>query len=108
MFVINCLNFNQEVVNLSTVNYLATSPSSWLKKQETHVSLLQKKGKKKQVLNLLCSQEERRQACGEILSESVIETVDHKRQTHDKEARLAVVQVIIINIVILYEKIDHS
>lgn len=50
---------------------------------------------KQQVIDMLHSQAERRQMCGEILSESVIETVDHKRQAHDKEARLAMVQVCI-------------
>ena len=59
-----------------------------------HASLATpRKGKKQQILDLLCSQEERRQACGEILSESVIETVDHKKLALDKEARLAMVQV---------------
>ena len=48
---------------------------------------------KQQIIDLLHSQAERRQVCGEILSESVIETVDHKRQAHDKETRMAMIQV---------------
>lgn len=46
---------------------------------------------------MLCTQDERRQASGEILSESLIETVDHKKQKLDKEARVAVVQVHLIS-----------
>ena len=52
-----------------------------------------KRSKKQQICEMLCTQEERRQASGEILSESLIETIDHKKQKLDKEARLAVVQV---------------
>ena len=49
---------------------------------------------KKQVFDLLRLQEERREAAGEVLSEDVIETVDHKKQRLDKDGRLQIVQVL--------------
>ena len=52
-----------------------------------------KRGKKRQISEMLCTQDERRQASGDILSESLIETIDHKKQKLDKEARIAAVQV---------------
>lgn len=55
--------------------------------------LAPRKSEKQKLTNLLHSQSERREMCGEVLSESVIETVDHKRHAHDKEIRLSTVQV---------------
>ena len=52
-----------------------------------------KRSKKRQISETLCTQDERRQASGEILSESLIETIDHKKQKLDKGARVAAVQV---------------
>ena len=55
--------------------------------------LAPRKSEKQQLNDSLHSQLERREMCGEVLSESVIETVDHRRHAHDKEIRLAMVQV---------------
>lgn len=57
-----------------------------------------KRSKKRQISEVLRTQDERRQASGEILSESLIETIDHKRQKLDKEGRVAMVQVYTCNI----------
>lgn len=54
-----------------------------------------KRNKKQQISEMLHTQEERRQAGGEILSESLIETIDHKKQKLNKEGRVAVAQVCI-------------
>ena len=57
--------------------------------------VIPRKSKKQQIHEMIRSQEERRQTNGEILSESVIETVDHNKRRLDKEARVAMVQVCI-------------
>ena len=71
-----------------------------LKQITSHIA--PKRSKKRQISEMLCTQDERRQASGEILSESLIETVDHKKQKLNKEARVAVVQVYFISSCLMY------
>ena len=52
-----------------------------------------KRSKKQAISEILRTQDQRRQASGEVLSESLIDTIDHKKQKLDKEGRVAVAQV---------------
>ena len=52
-----------------------------------------RRGRKRQLEDLLEEQEERRQEGGELLSEAAIDTVPHAKKRRTKEERLASIKV---------------
>ena len=56
-------------------------------------SIAPRRGKKRQLEDMIQEQEERRCGRGELLSEDVIQIVDHAKLRHDKKDRLATVLV---------------
>ena len=52
-----------------------------------------RRGRKRQLEEMMESQRERREARGEILTESAIEVVDHAKKRLNKEERLSVIKV---------------
>ncbi len=56
-------------------------------------SIAPRRGKKRQLDELLQEQEERRQEGGELLSEAAIEMVAHGKRKHDKQDRMSTILV---------------
>ena len=64
-----------------------------IRQKQLSSSITPRKGKKRQLEDLLEEQELRRQENGELLSEAAIHTVPHARMRRNKEERLASIRV---------------